>query len=279
MYLNKAHFQFFNEKHHFTRLSGTYLAPITAFVILRWCLQNDKTSRPSRRPQTEHLTTNVQHSMVPTLDILCEPPYPCHSESTLGELPSESSCAAAERHRAWVLSLREEFNTRVSRASEASESDGMYEEAPSRRMSRCKRLSRDESSCVGEGSSSDSSGSDGDLANIDEDLAMTLRAALELDEDRLVRAAMGLAVDAAPPTLPAHLPGSGSFKSERVHCPPPRLRRYSFSARCDGPAAATEAAAATAAVREQWTNAPLPPLLHRQSMPDLARFVRQKILA
>jgi hypothetical protein len=164
-----------------------------------------------------------------------------------------------------VLSLNRDFNQRVSRASISSEMDAP-EELGMPRISH-KRCSLDLSSWDSEGYGISDAGSD--LGGTDEDLSATLRVALGLQEDRLVRAAMGLApsVHCAPLGPTVLLPGRG-----RADKATPRRRRSSMAPTYRG----AQLQAAESLVREEWAATPLPPLLHRQSMPDLNRFVKQK---
>jgi len=185
---------------------------------------------------------------------------PLRSRSDLAT-PSDKA-AAAHRHRAWVLNMRNDFNQRVSRASINSEA---FDESPAPNLSRYKRSSIDLSSWDADGWGSSDGGPESDLATTDEDLATTLRVALGLEEDWLVRSAMGLApIDDGKAMAAAELSGGSRT--------PPRARRSSMAAHYRGP----QLEKAASAVREQWAATPLPPLLHRQSMPDLSRFVRQK---
>jgi hypothetical protein len=197
------------------------------------------------------------------------PPLPQRSRSANGDLlsPKKDEPAAAQRHRAWVLSLNRDFNQRVSLASLSSELDAP-EELGMRQMSH-KRGSIDLSSWDAEGYGMSDAGSD--LGGADDEPATTLRVALGLQDDRLVRAAMGL-----PPHVPfAPLCATVMMPEKRRSISgkgtPPR-RRSSMAPTYRG----SHLQAAECVVREEWVATPLPPLLHRQSMPDLNRFVKQK---
>jgi len=195
------------------------------------------------------------------------PPLPQRSRSASGDLLlPKDQLAAAERHRAWVLSLNRDFNQRVSRASISSEMDAPDELSMSRISH--KRCSLDLSLWDAEGDGISDGGSD--LGGTDEGLSTTLRVALGLQEDRLVRAAMGLesSIHCAPLGAAVLLPGRSRADQAMV----PRRRRSSMAPTYRG----AQLQAAESVVREEWVATPLPPLLHRQSMPDLSRFVRQK---
>eukprot|EP00967_Tisochrysis_lutea_P055361 scaffold69547_cov26-Tisochrysis_lutea.AAC.1 len=201
-----------------------------------------------------------------------KPPNPRRTRSAHGDLLSpKTSSAAAECHRAWVLALRQDFNQRVSRASISSEIEPS-DETHVPRFSRLKRSSLDLSSWDVEGYGVSESGSD--LGTTDEELAATLRAALGLEEDHLVRAAINLAPPTiSKPTVSYALPDEHKSRAvERHKTSPPKMRRKSMAPTYRGP----QLRAAESIVHEEWVATPLPPLLHRQSMPDLNRYVRQK---